>query len=243
VDIVTVVGRSPRRDEPAARGALLVEVIGPAASGKTTLMRSLCESRQGVRAGMGLGKLAHVRSSLRTFGMLVPLWARLHRDDRWLDRREMRSIARLETWSWALAHGHVPAAEAIVLDHGPLYRLARLRAFGPSLTTSEPFLAWWRRAHRFWIDSLDLVVLLDAPDPVLLERVDRRGHWYLSAETDAAAKADFLDRYRRAFEDVLEPASSSTSLLRFRTDDRTTEEIAGEVVATIASSADAEVAR
>lgn len=237
MDIVTVEQHNLSRAASVARRPMLVEVMGPAASGKTTLTRWLSAQNPRIRAGMGIGKLGHVGPAARTIGGLVPTWARHRRDDRWLDRREMRSIARLETWSRALDRGKTPDADAIVFDHGPLYRLARLREFGPSLTRSASFRDWWRRSHRYWIDALDVVVWLEAPDEVLLERVDRRGHWYLSTEPDAGVKQEFLARYRRAFEEVLEPAgASSPSILRVRSDRHTTEQIAEQVLATLAAA-------
>lgn len=237
MDVVTVGQRNPRRRGSTVRRPLLVEVMGPAASGKTTLTRSLCTRHEGIRAGMGIGKLGHVGPSSRMLGGLLPTWAKHHRDDRWLDRREMRSIARLETWSRTLDRGRAPDAYAIVFDHGPLYRLARLREFGPSLTRSESFRAWWLEAHRTWLESLDVVVWLDAPDEVLLDRIDRRGHWYLSAERDAGARRDFLARYRRALEGVLDPDSPSPAILRFRSDRQPIEEIADATLTALAALA------
>ena len=248
MDVVTVEQRNPARTASSAGRPSLVEVLGPAASGKTTLARWLGAHHPGIRAGMGIGKLGHVPSA-RTIGALAPLWVRHHRHDRWLDRREMRSIARLETWQRALERGRVSDADVIVFDHGPLYRLARLRGFGPSLTRSEPFREWWQRTHRYWIEALDLVVWLEAPDDVLLDRVDRRGHWYLSAEPDAEAKREFLAGYRRAFEHVLDPAESpgtaetAPSVLRIRSDRHTTEQIAEQVLAALAATPEQEAPR
>jgi len=247
VDVVTVEQSNPARASSVGRPSL-VEVLGPAASGKTTLARWLGAHHPGIRAGMGIGKLGHL-SSIGTIGALVPLWVRHHRRDRWLDRREMRSIARLETWQRALDRGQAPPADAIVFDHGPLYRLARLRAFGPSLTRSEPFRDWWQQAYRYWIEALDLVVWLEAPDDVLLDRVDRRGHWYLSAEPDVEARREFLASYRRAFERVLDPsdpagtARTAPAVLRIRSDRLTTEKIAEQVLAALAAAPEQEAPR
>lgn len=214
--------------------------MGLAGSGKTTLTRGLCARDAGVRAGMGIGKLGHLVPSVRSLGRLAPTWALHHRDDRWLDRREMRSIARLETWVRTLERGGAPAAETIVFDHGPLYRLARLDEFGPSVTGDPAFRRWWTGMHRYWLGALDLVVRLEAPDDVLLDRVDRRGHWYLSEEQEAAARLEFLDRYRRAFDRVLQPAGDAPAIVSCRSDRGTSEQLVERVSAAIAAGREAE---
>ena len=101
---------------------LLVEIMGPAAAGKTTLVQTLCAEDAGIRAGLGLRKAAYVGPLFRKLVVFLPVWALHYRRDRWLDRREMRSIARLETWSRALERP-ITHTDVAVFDHGPLYRL------------------------------------------------------------------------------------------------------------------------
>jgi hypothetical protein len=228
-------GPSSRRERRAGRGPLLIEIMGPAAAGKTTLLRELCSMDETIRGGLNLEKARYVRPSLRRLGVFLPVWALHHRRDRWLDRREMRSIARLETWSRALERTTTAEDSVAVFDHGPLYRLARLREFGPSLTESEPFARWWRGSLTWWLEALDIVVMLEAPDDVLLERVDERGHWFLSGDHAEGEKDEFLARYRRAFDEILEGAGDTPTILRFRSDEASVKTIAAEVLTVIAS--------
>ena len=227
--------RCSGRETGAGGPELLIELMGPAGAGKTTLLRALCSQDEGIRAGLRLGKVEYVLPLLRKLSVFLPIWAFHHPRDRWLDRREMRSIARLETWSQALEKPTTMEESVAVFDHGPLYRLARLREFGPELTHSEPFERWWRGSLNWWLDALDIVVMLEAPDPVLLKRIDHRGHWFLSGDYPRVEKDEFLGRYRRAFAEVLEGANASTTVLRFRTDDTPVETIVAEVCAVIAS--------
>lgn len=183
---------------------------------------------------MGIGKLAHVRPVTNRLGTLLPLWAQHYRHDRWFDRRETRSLARLEAWRRALDRPRPAEEHAIVFDHGPLYRLARLREFGPAITRSDSFRSWWEDSRRFWLDALDLIVTLEAPDTVLLSRVEERGHWYLSADHLAAEKQDFLARYRQSFAEILD-APGHPPILAFSTDERSIDAIAADVMAVLAS--------
>ena len=214
---------------------LLVEIIGPAAAGKTTLVRVLCSQGAGIRAGLALGRAAYVGPLLRKLVVFFPLWALRYRRDRWLDRREMRSIARLETWSRALERPASIHAHVAVFDHGPLYRLARLREFGPALTQSDSFARWWRGSSAHWLGVLDIVVVLEASDEALLQRVDERGHWFLSGDHPLEEKEAFLARYRRAFSEILPGAGAGPTILRFRSDESSVDAIASEVLGAIAS--------
>jgi thymidylate kinase len=111
--------------------------------------------------------------------------------------------------------------------------LAKLREFGPALTDSEPFDRWWRASLTRWLEGLDLVVMLEAPDEVLLQRVDQRGHWFLSGNHPQEEKIEFLTRYRRAFAEIL--GGDSPIVLRFRTDETPVGTIATEVLSVIGS--------
>jgi deoxyadenosine/deoxycytidine kinase len=228
---VTTAGQRFEPESAAVGRQLLIEIMGPAAAGKTTLIRALCSHDAKVRAGLDLSKAEYVRPLLRKLGVFFPVWALHHRRDRWLDRREMRSIARLETWSRALEKPATTYGAVAVFDHGPLYKLAKLREFGPSLTNSESFDRWWRDSLVRWLEALDIVVMLEAPDEVLLRRVDQRGHWFLGENHPQEEKVEFLTRYRRAFAEILE--GDTPIVLRFRTDEIPVSTIATEVLSVI----------
>ncbi|HZD80515.1 MAG TPA: hypothetical protein VE646_10820 [Actinomycetota bacterium] len=234
---------APPADVTAADGAgahgpevrhrpVLVELMGPATAGKTSLARAL-RSREGrVAAGVRVPRrIWFPRLVLRLAG-LVPIWLRARPRGRWFTWNEMKSIAFLDSWLRAVQRGTWSASPLVVLDHGPIYRLARLREFGPPLARSERFGRWWRTMLDGWAHALDLIVSLDAPDEVLLGRVERRGHWYLSSEPSVEQQRAFLERYRRAFAEVLEMAGDAApALLPVRSDQRAPEQIAQQVLA------------
>jgi energy-coupling factor transporter ATP-binding protein EcfA2 len=216
---------------------LLVEIIGPAGAGKTTLLRTLCSADSGIRAGLDIGRLRFLTALVGKVGPLVPIWVRDHRHDRWFNRRELRSIAFVEAWYRAMEEEGSADLSARVFDHGPLYRLSRLKAFGPDITRSEPFQRWWRVSRERWMGALDLIVWLDAPDDVLLQRVEERGHQYLDATPSGEGKKEFLARYRGVFAEILEHgAAKGPRTLRLRSDERSVEEIADEVLDALAST-------
>jgi hypothetical protein len=169
---------------------------------------------------------------------LLPSWLLHYRQDRWFTWNEMKSMAFLDVWLRAARRQRPTNAVTTVLDHGPVYRLARLREFGPAVTGSRRFQRWWRASLEGWMGALDLVVLLEAPDVTLLGRAKERGHWYLSADHRDEEKAEFLARFRRAFAQTLEArAADMPRVLHVRSDQHTPDEIADEVSAALRSEA------
>ena len=186
--------------ESTVSAGLVVEVIGPAAAGKTTLVRALSSNDAGIRVGVDVGMLRYVVGFVRTIGSWMPRWVANHRRDRWFTWRETKSMVFLDAWYPALERQRGRSASVTVLDHGAFYRLARLREFGPQIAHSEAFERWWKASLDRWMKSIDVVVWLDGSDEVLLRRVEHRGHRKLASITSDEAKREFLARYRRAFD-------------------------------------------
>lgn len=206
-----------------------IELVGPAGAGKTTLVASLAQLGFRCRPPAPIPTSAYLRHALSNLVAHVPAMARARTPTGW---PELRSAVYLSAWldELSLREDEVslreeelsPApplaeggGEVVVYDHGPLYRIATLGWFG-----RPPCQAEWRgqrgeRAARLWADALDLVVLLDAPDDVLIERIERRDQDHLvkgRPETEARA---FLARYRSAFDEIVarfDPATGPTVL-------------------------------
>jgi len=211
--------------------------MGPAGAGKTSLVRTLRSKDQRIRTGFDVPRSGWFPFLIGKVAVLLPVWLLGYRRDRWFTWNELKSMAFLDAW---LRAARRPASSdgPTVLDHGPVYRLARLREFGPSVVRSERFQRWWRACLDGWLSTLDIVVSLDAPDSVLLERVETRGHWYLSADVPSEEKGEFLAGYRRAFVETFETGSAGKPrLLRFRSDRYGPDEIADEVLSVLASYA------
>jgi shikimate kinase len=176
-----------------------IELVGPAGSGKTTLVRALEEAFAGVSVGAPCGRRNHVRLGLRHAARMLPAWLRSR--DRWLDEKELRSMNYVVGWAEALEGA--PRTGLTVFDHGPIFRLARLRAFGPRLVESPAFAAWAAEAVRRWARRLDAVVWLDAPDAVLAARIDGRDEAHRMKGGTAPDTVRFLARYRATYEALL----------------------------------------
>jgi shikimate kinase len=175
----------------------VVELVGPAGAGKTTLYRALAARDEAVAPGVPFGGLGHLRLGLSHAARLVPAW--LASRERFLDEKELRSMNYVAGWADALERGAGDGTLA-VFDHGPLFRLARLRAFGPRLVESAAFARWSRAAVLRWARLLDAVVWLDAPDELLAARIDGREERHRVKGGPCADVRRFLARYRAAYE-------------------------------------------
>lgn len=117
--------------------------------------------------------------------------------------------------------------DVLVLDQGPLYTLSRLLAARPELTDDR----WLKREIESWADRLDAVLVLDAPDRELVERIRGRDKAHavkhssmpdgLAAVAQQRAELDLV---------VLTAEAFGLDVLRRRTDDANPEQIVTEVM-------------
>ena len=184
-------GRSPLR---------AIELVGVAASGKTTLLRALAGRSNRVVDGLAFPTHLHVRLGVGHALRLLPAW--LGSRDRWLTEKELRSMNYVAGWRLAVERRQ-PGDGVVVFDHGPLFRLARLRAHGPRVVASRSFQRWSGRAVRAWAPLLDAVVWLDAPDELLVARIDGRAEPHRMQGGPAQDTRRFLASYREVYAALL----------------------------------------
>jgi hypothetical protein len=213
---------------------LVVELAGPAGAGKTTLARALVVDSPATTTGVQVGPL----SLAAGLGSAVPRLAaaRLSAPGRWWTRDELRSLAYLRAWRHAVGDGDGDGdgVGLLVLDHGPVFRLASLAAFGPPMAASPAFAALRAGLAEDWGRLLHAVVWLDAPDEVLLRRIDGRTQQHRIQHVDHTEGARFLARYREAYRTTLAlVADAGARVVEVDTTARTPAELAADLRATL----------
>ena len=167
---------------------------------------------------------------------LLPSFFRLclaARAIRWDELKQMIRLAALARVLPGLAQGR----RLVVLDEGPLFALTWLQVFGAErLLRSAAYERWIGRTVASWAHAIDAVVLVDAPDPVLAQRIRARVKPHMvKHQTDQQISA-FAATFRAAFDSVIPTLTrlNGTKQLTVRTDLETPQELAARVLQAIA---------
>jgi hypothetical protein len=201
----------------------IVEIIGPAGAGKTTLFKQLGQYSEKIR----LMPIPDVRKTADApffvnYGLqLLPdLFHLNRRTGRPINRREFAWMSILMGWPDILQKEVRKKHQLILLDQGPVYLLAEMREFGPEYLRGEDASHFWQKIYCRWAATLDLIVWLDAEDIYLLERIQARAKEHVVKHEPAPVVYDFLARYRNAYDDVISSLNTCTNgprVLRFDT--------------------------
>ncbi len=194
------------RDQARQNAPRIVEIVGPAGVGKTTISKRLnCDGEH-----IQLGHFPDVRKKADAlfffyYGLgLAPFLFRLYPSSSvWLNRREFAWLTILSGWPHRLQLEKRKSNKVIVLDQGPVYLLAETNELGPECLKSSKAERFWKGIYRRWAATLDIVIWLDTDNSLLFERIQTRakGHAVKNEPTPTAYK--FLESYRAAYEHIL----------------------------------------
>jgi hypothetical protein len=122
--------------------------------------------------------------------------------------------------------------QALVLDEGGVFGLAKLRAFGDGPAASDS-ISWMSSLFNQVGPTLDAVIWLDAADAVLAQRIRERDKPHRTKNLPEAEMCEHLARYRAAFERVMAELTQRNALkvIKFRTDREPLEDIANQILA------------
>lgn len=212
----------------------IVEIVGPAGAGKSTLSRLLVDSADALVADPKL-RLRGVRQIplfTRHAVALLPIFARERGRGRGYTWEEIKKLVYLRGWHSVFRRMGRGSGRVVIVDQGPVFELATLYGFGPERLRSDRFDDWWESMFRKWATSLDLLVCLDAVDDVLIPRIrSRDARHVVKGSSDAEARR-FLSDYREAYRHVISQLSAKSELkiLKFDSAVQSVEGIASRVV-------------
>jgi energy-coupling factor transporter ATP-binding protein EcfA2 len=201
----------------------IVEIIGPAGAGKTTLYQALDCYTESIRLENfpDVRKIADTPFFISNGVQLIPSLLPLYRPkSRQLTRREFAWMTILKGWSALLHRQSNDGNKVIILDQGPVYLLAEMRLFGPEYLRQKAAEILWQDLYGCWSATLDMVVWLDAANDVLFERIRNRRQEHIVKTQPAPVVYEFLNCYRTEYELILSNLranNASLKLLEFDT--------------------------
>jgi len=177
--------------------AVVVELVGPAGAGKTTLAKGVTETDATVRSGLSLWGLPR-RRLVRSAMALLPtiLGASINRTP--LRAGELAQMIRLGALR-SVVEDEASQHRVIILDEGPVFALSWLDMFFTRNSDRIP-AAWRRRVIAQWATLLDVVVFIDASDITLANRIRTREKPHTVKDLPDAEIFGFSAGFRKAFE-------------------------------------------
>lgn len=200
------------------RQRLIMELAGPAGVGKTTIRNSLSK----LNGRMQFSPVPQIRQ-LRNFPfflwnsiLLVPVFFVLYRNQEHSFTFELVvKMAILNGWSRRLQNNQRNEVSVLILDQGPVYMLAELLRHGPpNFRNLVP--EWWQRVSREWANVLDVVICLDSPDVVLLQRNRTREKNHGIKQNPDEWAAQFLACSRQAQSEVITSMIEKQGMMKVR---------------------------
>ena len=185
--------------------SLIVEIVGLAGAGKTTLVRLMSQLNGNIQVGpeLKLRKIDHIPTFIAQTYSLLPVLFQQYPGSRWFTWDEIKSMAYLKGWPQLLSRQAMNQNAVILLDHGPVFKLATLHAFGPERLRNRSNEKWWDAMFEQWAQALDVVVWLDAPDTVLRNRINNRVQKHAVKGKSQQEAHNFLALYRESYEQIL----------------------------------------
>jgi hypothetical protein len=146
--------------------------------------------------------------------------------------RELRHIARLRALLNFLDRDALSAYRYIVLDEGAIYTLAWLGVIGHPVFHDSRTNSWRHYVAGLWATTLDEVVRLDAPEPLLAHRLRTRAKRHVMSHASDRSITAFNMRYRTAFNAAIGTVQQHgrVALRDFRTDHSSPTEIAEQIL-------------
>lgn len=216
----------------------IVEVLGPAGSGKTTVVRALRMRHLAAQDQLAVSWPEKLRFFSSITMQLLPSYLRECPGSRWLNREELRRMLYAKAWPNKLEQ-HAASGMITIVDHGPICMLGLVREFGPELVSSQCFARWSDAAITVLSAVLNIVLWLDAPDTTLVRRINLRENNHVLKGKPFREASVFLQRCRLSYEQILSALTvrGGLKVLRFDTSTVSTDDIIDQLLQAIGSLA------
>lgn len=211
-----------RAEEPMA----VIELLGLPGAGKTTVVEAVASSGS-VAVMSRYRRWSNVPTYATAALRLAPrlFRARLSDDCSWKDCNKM---VRLESSSAIIRLRARHGFQALVFDQGPLFLLGQLDRGGCSVSSGlgdrRPAIV------RRWAQTLDLALVLDAPNDILLDRIRNRDKHHALQDVPEGLARLALEAQRGSIDHLLEELNRQGTVRTLRIDTAASAEVTIEAV-------------
>jgi deoxyadenosine/deoxycytidine kinase len=117
------------------------------------------------------------------------------------------------------------------LDPGSVHWLSSLQEFGPPITKHPEYQRWWKNKLEQWSSALDVIIWLEAPEDLCLQRVLTRDEWHEIKYVSNNSALEELKCYRECYERIIPEMASrhSIKVFHFHTDQISTEQMVDQI--------------
>jgi thymidylate kinase len=208
----------------------IMEIVGLAGAGKSTLVRSLHLWNKEIQI-FPLPNSWFIRSLTKRSNLWLPLWLQRHQLHKEFTREELISIGCIDAWLPYIQLQTSSSADIAVLDPGSVYWLTKLQGFDSKLIGKSAYLRWWEDKFEQWSSALDVIIWLDAPDELCLQRVLAREEWHHAKHMEANEVLGRFRGLRKSYEQIISRMVSRhpKRVFCFRTDQISTKEMVDRI--------------
>jgi len=231
-----LISRALETSSPQPQLPRLVEILGPAGAGKSTLCRALADASPRIHPD-NFPSVRNIMDSpffawngLRTLPGVLRLPGG---DNRRITRREFAWLSILNGWPELLQKQMQTDQRTILLDQGPVYLMTEICAFGPESLRNRPPERALQPVYSKWAAVLDAIVWLDAPNDVLARRIRGRKKEHIVKGQSAATAFAFMDQFRAAYARILSLLTTEKChfrLFRFDTSQQSPDQITADLL-------------
>jgi len=220
----------------------VVEIVGLAGAGKSSLVLALGQRVKNAQIGFRIRKIEYIPLYVHSFFTLLPVFYYRYRKLRWFSLKEAKAFIYLSVLHSAISQEAKKNQVMIILDQGPVFILTQIFSvtkirkqinyhnyYGAD-KTEHYFEEWLMSIIKQWADTLDDLIWLDAPDSILLERINNRQKHHIIKTLSDSGSRDFLMHFRTCYEQILTSLDKCSRVLYFDTSRKGMGEIVDRVL-------------
>jgi shikimate kinase len=213
----------------------IIEMVGIGGAGKSTLLKALAKRNGKIQTLPVPSKIQYLPVIAKIAFVWLPLYLGKYRHSRWFTLEEIRIIGYLETWLSYIRSQALAKDLVVVLDPGSVYWLSALQEFGPELTKDRRFQRWWENKLNEWSSALDMIIWLEAPNEMLLQRVLSRNEWHEAKYQSPQVALEYFERFRVWYKRLVPEMASrkNTKVFHYHTDQVSTEQMAEQIFSAV----------